>query len=75
MRLTTFCQIWGDAQAEALVNTMHPSQAKLGAQKARDTLCDVEAGESADKLADRLPKVKADKVGEMLTDVKSALLL
>lgn len=46
-----------------------------GAQKARDTLCDVEAGESADKLADRLPKVKADKVGEMLTDVKSALLL
>ena len=38
-------------------------------------MCDVEAGESADKLADRLPKVKADKVGEMLTDVKSASLL
>ena len=38
-------------------------------------MCDVEAGESADKLPYRLPKVKADKVGEMLTDVKSALLL
>ena len=38
-------------------------------------MCDVEAGESADKLADRLRKVKADKVGEILTDVKSALLL
>ena len=54
---------------------MHPSQAKLRAQKARDTLYDVEAGKSADKLADRLPKVKGDKVGEILTDVKSALLL
>ena len=29
----------------------------------------------ADKLADKLPKVKADKVGETLTDVKSASLL
>ena len=38
-------------------------------------MCDVEAEGSADKLADRLPKVKADKVGEILTDVKSALLL
>ena len=38
-------------------------------------MCDVEVGESADKLADRVPKVKADKVGEMLTDVKSALVL
>ena len=36
---------------------------------------DVEAWKSADKLADRLPKVNADKVGEILTDVKSALLL
>ena len=65
----------GDAEAEALVNTMHSSQAKLEVQKARETLCDVEAGGSADKLADRLPKVKADKVGEILTDVKSASLL
>ena len=65
----------GDAEAEALVNTMHGSQAKLEAQKARDTLCDVEAGGSADKLADRLPKVKADKVAEILTDGKSASLL
>lgn len=54
---------------------MHPSQAKLEAQKAGDTLRDVEAGGSADKLADRLPMVKADKVGETLTDVKSASLL
>lgn len=75
MRLTTFFDTLGDAEAEALVNTMHPSQAKLEAQKASDTLCDVEAWGSADKLADRLPKVKADKVGEILTDVKSASLL
>ena len=47
----------------------------MGAQKARDTLYDVEAWKSADKLADRLPKVQGDKVGEILTDVKSALLL
>ena len=65
----------GDAEAEALVNTMHASQAKLEAQKAGDTLCDVEAEGSADKLADRLPKVKADKVGEIVTDVKSTSLL
>ena len=52
----------GDVEAEALVNTMHPSQAKLEAQKAGDTLRDVDAGGSADKLSDRLPEVKADKV-------------
>lgn len=75
MRLTTFCETLSDAEAEALVNTIHPSQAKLEAQKDGATLRDVEAGGSADKLADRLPKVKADNVGETLTDVKSASLL
>ena len=75
MRLTTFCETLSDAEAEALVNTIHPSQAKLEAQKDGATLRDVEAGGSADKLADRLPKVKADKVGQTLTDVKSASLL
>ena len=75
MRLKPFCETLGDAEAEALVNTMHPSQAKLEAQKAGDTLRDVEAGGSADKLADRLPKVRADKVCKTLTDVKSASLL
>ena len=54
-------------ETEELVNTMHPSQAKLEAQKAGDTLCDVDAGGSAVKLPDRLPEVKAEKVGETLT--------
>ena len=62
-------------ESEALVKTMHPSQAKLEAQKAGDTLRDVDLGGSADKLADSLAEVKADKVGDTLTDVKSASLL
>ena len=44
-------------------------------KKAGDTLRDVDLGGSADKLADRVAEVKGDKVGDTLTDVKSASLL
>ena len=63
MRPTTFCKTLGDAEAEALVITMHPSLAKVEAERPGDTLRNVETEASTDTLAVRLAEVKAKKVG------------
>ena len=49
-------------QTKALINTMHQSLAQEEAEASEDT------------LADSLAEVKAQKVGETLTDVKGASL-
>ena len=65
----------GDVETEALINTMHQSQAEVDAETPGDPERDVEAEASVDTLAYRLPQVKADKVGDTLTDVKGASLV
>jgi len=62
----------GDVVAEALVNKMHLSLAEVKAQTPVDTLHYLGTKESANTPADRVAEVKGDKVGETLTDVKSA---
>ena len=72
MRPTTFCETVGDVDAEGLVIKIHPSLAKVKAERPGDTLRDVA---STDRLAVRLAEVKAKKVGETLTDAKGASLV
>ena len=47
----------------------------MEAETPGDLVRDVEAEASVDTLSYRLPEVKADKVGETLTDVKGASLV
>ena len=65
----------GDVKTEALINTLHQSQAEVEVETPGDPVRDVEAEASVDTLAYRLPEVKADKVGKTLTDVKGASLV
>ena len=62
-------------ETEVLINTMHQSQAEVAAERPGDPVRDVEVEASVDTLAYMLPEVKADKVGETLTDVKGASLV
>ena len=62
-------------ETEALINTLHQSQAEVEVETPGDPVRDVEAEASVDTLAYRLPEVKADKVGKTLTDVKGASLV
>ena len=52
----------GDVQPKPPINTMH------------QTLADKEAEVSKNTLADSLPEVKAQKVGEKMTNMKGASL-
>ena len=74
MRPTTFRKTVGDVETDAHVNTMHHSVAEVEAERRGDTLRSVEVEASADTLACRLPEEKRENVGEILTDVKGALL-
>ena len=59
-------------QAVALQNTIHYSLAEMKAETLVCTLPDVDAKASANTMADRLARIKAVKVGKLLTDVKVA---
>lgn len=57
---------------KALVNRMHKSQAEVQTETPVDTLRDLEAKQSANKLTDRVADLKVEKVGGTLTDGKGA---
>ena len=59
-------------EAVALQNTIYYSLAEMKAVTPVCTLPDVDAKASANMMADRLARIKAVKVGELLTDVKVA---
>ena len=61
-----------NVKAEALVNTMRHILAEVEAKKALGSVSDVKAKTSDTTLTERLQDVKVDKVGERLSDVKSA---
>ena len=52
----------GDVEPKPPINTMHQSLAEKEAEASRNTLVDM------------VPEVKAQKVGETMTDVKGASL-
>ena len=52
----------GDVEPKPPINTMHQSLAEKKAEASKNT------------LVDSLPEVKAQKVGETMTDVKGASL-
>ena len=60
-----------DEYTEALVNTMHHCLAKVQAETPRNTLHDVAAVASADRLADRLPEVRPKTRSEKLASKKT----
>ena len=61
--------------AKALVNAMHYSLEEVKTEKPVDTLRDLQAKQSANKLTDKVAGLKVEKVGGTLTDVKCASLV
>jgi len=59
LRPAIFCQTVGDLEAEAVINTIHYSQAEVKAQTLVDFLRDVKAKASANTLANMVAVVKA----------------
>ena len=57
---------------KALVNAMHYSLEEVETETPVNTLHDLEAIESANKLTDKVADLKVEKVGGTLTDVKCA---
>ena len=72
MRPTNFCETVGDVEAVVLLNTIHYSLAEIKTETPVCTLPDVHAKALANTMVDRLERVKAVKVGELLTHVKVA---
>ena len=62
----------GDVEAVALLISMHYSLAEIKTESPVCTLPDVDAKALANTMVDRLARVKAVKVGELLTHVKVA---
>ena len=62
----------GNVYTKALVNAMHYSPEEVETETPVDTLRDLEAKESANKLTDKVADLKVEKVGGTLTDVKCA---
>ena len=72
LRPTTFCETVGAVEAVVLLNTMHYSLAEIKSETHVCTLPDVDAKASANTMVDRLERVKAVNVGELLMHVKGA---
>ena len=72
MRPTTFCETVGDVEAVVLLKTMHYSLAEIKTETHVCTLPDVDAKALANTMVDRLERVKAVKIGELVTHVKVA---
>ena len=62
LRLRSCCKSVGDVEPKPPINTMHQSLAEKQAEASKNT------------LVDSVPEVKAQKVGETMTDVKGASL-
>ena len=62
----------GDVEAVVLLKTMHYSLADITTETPVCTLPDVDAKALANTMVDRLARLKAVKVGELLTHVKVA---